>query len=45
MPHPWVKAGDETPVTEAPFLGNGIERSTDTARQRQLRALLLVSLA
>jgi len=39
------KAGDETPVTEAPFLGNGIERSTDTARQRQLRALLLVSLA
>ena len=31
------------PVTEAPFSGNGSERSTETARQRRLRALLLVS--
>jgi len=29
------------PLTEAPPSGNGIERSTETARQRQLRALLV----
>ena len=28
-------------VTEAPFSGNGNERSTETGRQRQLRALLV----
>jgi len=28
------------PITEAPFSGNGDERSTKTARQRQLRARL-----
>jgi hypothetical protein len=38
------RVGDDTPVTEAPSWETAIELTTKTARQRQLRALLLVSL-